>query len=151
MIDLDKILSRRPSSKLLDSHLHIGSERQAYWSLLYWATKWAKVSPAENHVDGGYMQYPVYFLMEQASGCYIGVKRILLRTPNPLPLSVIFRNSVKSDSKLEFNSSRQILSKRPSLNLLDSHLEISSKQQSHSSKLKWANFSPAENQLISFR
>ena len=56
-------------------------------------------------MDGGcgYMLYPVYFLMEQASGCYIGVKRILLRTPNPPPRSVILRNSIKRDSNLENN------------------------------------------------
>ena len=65
------------------------------------------------------------------------------------PTSVIFGNSVKSDLKLEFNSIIQILSKRPSLQLLDSLLYISSKQQSHSSKLKWAKFIPAENQLFS--
>ena len=65
------------------------------------------------------------------------------------PTSVIFGNSVKSDLKLKFNSIIQILSKRPSLQLLDSLLYISSKQQSHSSKLKWAKFSPAENQLFS--
>ena len=68
-------------------------------------------------------------------------------SPPTTPTSVIFGNSVKSDSKLEFNSSRQILSKRPSWNLLDSLLEISSKQQSHSSWLKWSKFSHAENQL----
>ena len=75
------------------------------------------------------MQYPVYFLMEQASGCYIGVKRILLRTPNPPPPSVILRYSVKRDSNLEINSGRQKLSRRPSLKLLDSLLVISSEQQ----------------------
>jgi len=60
------------------------------------------------------------------------------------PTSVIFGNSVKSDLKLEFNSIIQILSKRTSMQLLDSLLYISSKQQ-----LKWAKFSPAENQLFS--
>ena len=68
-------------------------------------------------------------------------------SPPTTPTSVIFGNSVKSDSILEFNSSRQILSKRPSLNLLDSPLKSSSKEQSHSSRLKWDKFSPAESQL----
>ena len=75
-------------------------------------------------MDGGcgYMLYPVYFLMEQASGCYIGVKRILLRTPNPPPRSVILRNSIKRDSNLENSFNRQKLSMQPSLKMLDSLL-----------------------------
>ena len=76
------------------------------------------------------MQYPVYFLMEQASGCYIGVKRILLRTPNPPPRSVILRNSVKRDSNLENNQVRQNIVRQPSLKLLDSLLLTSSEQYS---------------------